>query len=893
MVEVDKTAEARRRAQRAGEEDPLIVAQRFLNIFRQLHIFSEEKKTVFNNMLLSLPPETRGMFVNLPGGGVLQDYVDELAEKAGVQKAIINHEAAVGDDEVSKAKILAKALAEAQIQAAPQVQAAAVSKDGKQIPVQTVIQGGGKVEMSDNFAREFARVVAEALKDNNNEQKEQIKLMLQGLGRTQLELIKIAQAGNEKQNSENLNLSKMLTQAQVQLAELLKELKNTPRGESAGVTAAEPSEEILKMVQMLSESQQEIRSLVEKVSQMQASGGAVIPDKVSLETGSEMLKMFEMIAQSQQQMTDVAEAIKNAPGSPATFPDKITVESSPEMLKMVEMLSESQKQITELLEKNNSQPAGEAFSGKIISEPSPEMMQMLKLMSDSQQQIAEMLEHIKDTPAVVTNSNGETVAVAAAPANNPQMNKMIKMMSESQERIAETLAKLDLSRNSSQENQELCKLFENSQNQLNGIVDAINENHRNDTAAIAKAITESQQQIAKMLLANSSGSSAPAANQNNIEYTKQMSKIADKLADVQHMNVSAMEQVIEDIVSAQSKLYRNVAETQTKELSSIISLALQESQQMLAQNLIKVFEGMPKYYPAVQSSAAPVYFGETAVPPAPEAEIIEVPEAANYNPDTETVEEPLPQQLQTEELAAAETPKKKKKKKKKRKSEDDNGVSTTSFSTAAAADSAVAEPDYMPGSEEDTAWNYVPEESPAAEDFIPAAQNEDEDFLHLDEVSADSEDNLSGGWGFSSVPEEDALSQETIQSPFNTPNQLQTEETEAETESTDGEGQDWEWDYEEVDDNGDYIENGSEADDETAAFGEEGQDWEWDYEELEDNGEEAQDESANNSNLIFQDDVYGQDDSYDFLNGDLNVMIQDSRSKEQNDDPYQNSASKH
>lgn len=67
-------------------EDPIIIAQRFLNIFRQLHIFSTERKEAFNKMILEQPPEIRGMFGSLPGGSVLQEYVDELEQSAGVAR---------------------------------------------------------------------------------------------------------------------------------------------------------------------------------------------------------------------------------------------------------------------------------------------------------------------------------------------------------------------------------------------------------------------------------------------------------------------------------------------------------------------------------------------------------------------------------------------------------------------------------------------------------------------------------------------------------------------------------------------------------------------------------------------------------------------------------------
>ena len=76
-LESDKTTEARRKALRNGEEDPVVVAQRFLNIYRQMHILSPERKEGFNKMLLELSPEIRGLFSLFPGGAMLQDYADE------------------------------------------------------------------------------------------------------------------------------------------------------------------------------------------------------------------------------------------------------------------------------------------------------------------------------------------------------------------------------------------------------------------------------------------------------------------------------------------------------------------------------------------------------------------------------------------------------------------------------------------------------------------------------------------------------------------------------------------------------------------------------------------------------------------------------------------------
>ena len=95
------------------EDDPIIIAQRFLNIFRQLHIFTDERKQAFNQMILEQPPEVRGSFSSLPGGGVLQQYVDDLEAKNGIIRSIPDAAPQIDYEEEAKAKILATALAEA------------------------------------------------------------------------------------------------------------------------------------------------------------------------------------------------------------------------------------------------------------------------------------------------------------------------------------------------------------------------------------------------------------------------------------------------------------------------------------------------------------------------------------------------------------------------------------------------------------------------------------------------------------------------------------------------------------------------------------------------------------------------------------------------------------
>ena len=74
-----------------SEELPIIVAQRCLNIFRQLHIFSDERREAFNKMLLELPPEVKSIFQSLPGGTPLQEYMEDLEQKSKGLEPVAHH----------------------------------------------------------------------------------------------------------------------------------------------------------------------------------------------------------------------------------------------------------------------------------------------------------------------------------------------------------------------------------------------------------------------------------------------------------------------------------------------------------------------------------------------------------------------------------------------------------------------------------------------------------------------------------------------------------------------------------------------------------------------------------------------------------------------------------
>ena len=319
MTEIDKAAEARRKAQRNGEEDPVVIAQRFLNIYRQIHIFTPERKASFDKMLLALPADIRGLFGSLPGGALLQDYVDELAEKEGVEKSKAPISSSVDDEEVSKAKILATALAEAQAQASVKMQAPS-SYPQTAAPVSAV---ASKLSLDKDFATTFAATLAEAMQKNNAAQKDDIRNIIQTLGQTQLQIVKVLQSESAQQrqemqsiykaisesenkianatanqqsnmtkttDTETQNLLKVLVQGQQQLAERLGKIEaetSAPKRQQDAPVSALSDDGLKKLSQAILSSQENFGKTINILSERQKN---------------DTLEIAKLINESQQQM---------------------------------------------------------------------------------------------------------------------------------------------------------------------------------------------------------------------------------------------------------------------------------------------------------------------------------------------------------------------------------------------------------------------------------------------------------------------------------------------------------------------------------------------------------------------------------------------------------------
>ena len=123
------------------EEAPILVAQRYLNIYRQIHIFSKEKRDNFDDELLALPPQITDFFKRMPGGRLLVEHMEEVKTQRGIAFVKANKE----DFAEGSGK-----------GASPAPVASATG-----VPVV-----GGNITVDASFAETLAKSLAEAFKQN-------------------------------------------------------------------------------------------------------------------------------------------------------------------------------------------------------------------------------------------------------------------------------------------------------------------------------------------------------------------------------------------------------------------------------------------------------------------------------------------------------------------------------------------------------------------------------------------------------------------------------------------------------------------------------------------------------------------------------------------------------
>ena len=124
------------------EEDPILVAQRYLNIFHQIHIFNAAKKEEFDKSLIEMDDKTKELLATIPGGRVLLEHVKEIEEKQGINSGETSELIAQNIEEEKKSL-----------------------KNIKQ--TSNVAAVGGELTLGSDFAESLATSLAAALKNNN------------------------------------------------------------------------------------------------------------------------------------------------------------------------------------------------------------------------------------------------------------------------------------------------------------------------------------------------------------------------------------------------------------------------------------------------------------------------------------------------------------------------------------------------------------------------------------------------------------------------------------------------------------------------------------------------------------------------------------------------------
>lgn len=731
-----------------GEEDPILVAQRFLNIFRQLHIFDQQRREEFNSMILALPPEIRGTFGVLPGGSVLQEYVDELEISKGMAKS---------SGTVPQPKSLVQPAAGetkdsplSRIKNTPQPQAAAVAPQ--------VITGEAKIVADASFAQVLSQSVSSALMAASASQSSNLEQVLNTLKDSSGGSGKIVPdekfaASMAQAFSQALQFSDASKKADIQ--ELIKAVRESrkiefPEGFSFGnaPTAAAPA-----IVNETSFA----KNIAEAITKVLKPG--TVPQTAAS-------------AASDADMKELIKAVRESNGIDVEALSKALVSGLKPLLSNIGgHTSEKQQQIKVSADENFSEIITSALTKTFEISEKKRQEQTERLISGFQDVMrkdkAEKL--IADFQKVLqTNPPADGSAPTAAPV----------------------FASGAFSGGSEQ--------FEKITQEFTKTLRSLNDSRKSESREIAQAIRETQKELLKLL-----------TQQNNKDAGKDKKREAQQPQSAEMIN-----EIITKVAQAQSNIFQELAKQQTSELSTIISLALKESQKSSVETIVDTFKRLQENniqvnFPVYQ--AMPQEKGRSSTRKGKKFAITE-PSTATEDDDFDepvlrsgksyiqkSVEASLKkEENQPQEFSAAASTR-------------DTQQDVAEYIKSEFEPLPLDEPEKISGSD----WGFATEE-PAA------ALSSSEEAIQADISPVDAPSTENGETSQASDEEWE----------------WEYEETPAESDTNGIEGQDWEWEYE---DGGDVqglegqdweweYEDGSQDD----LQGVEGEDWEWEYEEEDD-----------------------------------------------------------
>lgn len=212
------------------ESDPLIIAQRLLNLYRQLHIFSPEKKEAYNQMLLEQPPEVKRVLSSLPGGIVVQQYLADIEEENGF--------GTFSDDD--------------DIQETPK---AHVEKNNKNSSATVLPQSSITVANDPEMVKGIVEAVRDAIVTSNRHRKEDTKELAQTIIALQSKLTQTLMSNGNIPSAESQeggvnsssNLDKIISGISHAQSELIKEMTQAQTQELSQILSG-----VLKEIQQMS-----------------------------------------------------------------------------------------------------------------------------------------------------------------------------------------------------------------------------------------------------------------------------------------------------------------------------------------------------------------------------------------------------------------------------------------------------------------------------------------------------------------------------------------------------------------------------------------------------------------------------------------------------------------
>ncbi len=542
-TENDKTIEARRKALRNGEEDPIVVAQRFLNIYRQMHIFSAERKEAFDKMLLELPPDIRGIFLSLPGGVMLQDYVDELAEKHGVEKSVHKApEVQLNDEANQQAQILASALAKAQSQSTPQ-------------PIASAAGGPAKLSMDKDFAGEFAKIMSGVLQQQTNLQKASMEKLALDLSKTQLFIAKSMKEGKEEQRQELSELCKTIADSshairEEQRQELNELCKVIADGSQAG--REEQRQEISALCKAIAASHTTLAGAIDKVSSIPTTTSMSASAPSQTYDDSATKELIAVVLDGQKQINQRLDKVEETSLSRANDNTRLIEAFEKSQAEMIKSLSALQ------------------YGNLPVKTESDNEEKLIRIISESQEKLVKTLFSANvqqnNNNTAQSNNNANNIQINTSD-NSAQLMLLVEKISSLQAANEQNLTKAI-----TQAVEEQSRLYDNASRQQTKelaaiIADGLKEGFKNLSQPIYVPQPSNQPLYQQQLVEESNYITQPTLKEpEHIPYSQE-----DTMFD--EVEFDAPETVIEESIDAASEM---AVEEVKQEVNTILEISFDE-----------------------------------------------------------------------------------------------------------------------------------------------------------------------------------------------------------------------------------------------------------------------------------------------------------------------------